>query len=137
MSIRQKLIIGLALAAAVGAFVVAGMSGGTDTFDNVIANNPALEGFVPRRGTEVLQQNDVALLVAPGYRARITEINDIAIPESQQFFSESLRSATFTPGIGKVIEKLQPDQNCAQAEYWNVAAGESESQLIGWCFTAF
>lgn len=135
MSFRQKLIVGLVLLMALGAFVAAFMNGGTDTTDILIEGNPALEGFEPRRGTEVLQQNDVELLVAPGYRARITLVNDIPIPDSEQFFSESLNRATFTPAEGKVVERLQPDQNCVQAEYWEIAVGEAESELIGWCFT--
>ncbi len=135
MSLRQKVVIGFVLLLAVGAFVAAGLAGGTDTRDILIDGNPALEGFVPRRGTEVLQQNNVELLVAPGYRARITIINDIPIPDSQQFFSESLRRATYTPGIGRVVERLSPDRNCVQAEYWNIAVGEAESEIIGWCFT--
>lgn len=135
MKLRQKLVIGVVLLLAVGAFVAAGLGGGTDTRDIFIEGNPALEGFEPRRGTEVLQQNDVELLVAPGYKARITLVNDIPIPASEQFFSESLHKASFTPGIGKVVERLQPDNNCVQAEYWEIAVGEADSELIGWCFT--
>ncbi len=135
MSLRQKIVIGLVLLAAVAAFVAAGMAGGTDTRDILVDGNPALEGFVPRRGAEVLQQNNVELLVAPGWRARINLINDLPIPDDQQFFNESLGRATYTPGEGKVITQLKGDENCVQAEYWEASVGRSESQIIGWCFT--
>lgn len=136
MSFREKAAIGLVLLFGFGAFAVAGLVGGDDTSDILIRGNAALEGFVPFRGDEVQQQHDVALLLAPGWRGEIVRINDTPIPVAEQLWNEALNSVTYTPGIGKVIEQLKPDTNKVLVEYWNIAAGRADSQLIGWEFTA-
>jgi hypothetical protein len=136
MSLREKVVIGLVLLFGVGAFALAGLTGGEDRSDILIRGNAALEGFVPFRGEEVQQQHDVALLLAPGWRGEIITINDTPIPFDEQMWSEALNSVTFTPGIGKVLERLKPDSNKVLVEYWNIAAGRADSQRIGWEFSA-
>lgn len=122
-------IIALAFAVGVGVFVVAVLIGGGDDNDITVSNNDAIEELVPARGDEVLAQTEVALDLAAGYRGQFLTHNGRDVAEF----------TTFNAALNRVVldlpDGLDPDQNCVEAGYWNVARPD-EVSVIGWCFTA-
>lgn len=108
----------------------------------ISVNNPsgtdlpvAIQSVAPERASNVLSQSDVVVDLAVGYTAEL-EINGIVIPEDQLFRVEALNQLSYQPGIGKIVERLRPDQNCVRVIYWLIATGEDDSSSYTWCFDA-
>lgn len=122
---------------AVGLIVVAGrIATGGDGGDVVVEQNPGVQGLIPERGAEILQQGRVGADLAPGWEGRLS-INGTEIPDNQIATDrrEDLNYLVFQPGEGRAIEALDPAANCAEVVVWRIEDGPERSQSpLRWCF---
>ena len=133
MSTREKVIIALALIAAVGAFGVAAVNTGTDTTDLSVSGNEAVEAITPRRNAEAIAQQDIVFDLAPGFDGRLVAIDDRVVPPEQVTTNSALGEIRFRPDPDGPIERLEGPQVCVLAEYWPVTDPE-EVRPFTWCF---
>ena len=133
--VLRRVLLGLAALAGAVAIVLALLLADTDNNDVTVTGNAAVDELIPPRSAEVLAQETVGIDLAPGYDARLT-INGVDIPPDQLRHLPNLNRFTFRPDQGKVIERLQAEQNCALVTYWRQEVGSAEADTISWCFTA-
>lgn len=121
-------------------FVIAGLIGNSGTDDISVANNPAVDGLIPNRGDEVLQQQQVGIDLAAGYRlVRLTISPDAGCRfpvdvTAQTRYVEGLQQYIYTPNEGQLIEALAADDNCAVATFEEIAV-PGQTETIDWSFT--
>jgi hypothetical protein len=139
---RVKLLLLVLFTAGIGAFVLAGLAGGSAS--SACGKPDEIDVLIPSCGDSILQQESVGVDMRAGYAAELT-INGTPIPldelQSIGVRTDASRGVTadtfvFTPGEGKAIEQLAPRQNCATVRYWDLAAGEQGAQTFTWCFQA-
>lgn len=133
--VLRRVLLGLAALAGAVAIVLALLLADTDNNDVTVTGNAAVDELIPPRSAEVLAQETVGIDLAPGYDAQLT-INGVDIPPDQLRHLPNLNRFTFRPDQGKVIERLQAEQNCALVTYWRQEVGPAEADTISWCFTA-
>lgn len=133
--VLRRVLLGLAALAGAVAILLALLLADTDNNDVTVTGNAAVDELIPPRSAEVLAQETVGIDLAPGYNARLT-INGVEIPTDQLRHLPNLNRFTFRPDQGKVIERLQAEQNCALVTYWRKEVGPAEADTISWCFTA-
>lgn len=133
--VLRRVLLGLAALAGAVAILLALLLADTDNNDVTVTGNAAVDELIPPRSAEVLAQETVGIDLAPGYDARLT-INGVDIPSDQLRHLPNLNRLTFRPDQGKVIERLQAEQNCALVTYWRQEVGPAEADTISWCFTA-
>ncbi len=133
--VLRRVLLGLAALAGAVAIVLALLLADTDNNDVTVTGNAAVDELIPPRSAEVLAQETVGIDLAPGYDAQLT-INGVDIPPDQLRHLPNLNRFTFRPDQGKVIERLQAEQNCALVAYWRQEVGPAEADTISWCFTA-
>jgi len=133
---RYRLLLGLLIVAAVLAAVVGVMVTDTDEQD-AVAPSDVIERFVPEPNDEVVRQAELGVDLAPGFDGTIA-VNGIEIPVDQQRRVEEQNEVYFTPGEGKVVERLLAGPNCATAIVWKAADGRGtpNDQTFTWCFEA-
>jgi hypothetical protein len=130
-------LVALAVLAALGLFVLAGLAADTDPpSDDVPITGGSVEELIPGENAEVLQQQLVQIDLASGWTGELS-INGIRIPEDQLERNEGLSTIGYQPGDGKVVEKLGPE-NCADATIWLIAEGPDgpSRDTVSWCFQA-
>lgn len=133
--VLRRVLLAAAALMGVGAILLALVLADTDDNDVTVTGNPAVDELIPPRNSEVLSQETVGVDLAIGYDARLN-INGVDIPQDQIRHLPNLNRFTFRPDQGKVIERLQPEQNCVQVTYWRQAVGPADANTISWCFTA-
>ena len=133
--VLRRVLLGFAALMGAGALLLALLLADTDDNDVTVTGNAAVDELIPPRSAEVLSQETVGIDLAPGYDAQLT-INGVVIPPEQIRHQPNLNLFTFRPDQGKVIERLQAEQNCAVVAYWRQEAGPAEADTISWCFTA-
>ncbi len=138
---RQKLIFATFMFVGLGFFVVAGVIGGNGSRDDIsVVNNPAVDGLIPGRGDEVLQQQTVGIDLAAEYRLVELTISPDArcsAPVDVTQFTrhvEGLQQYLFAPAPGTPIEALAGEFNCARAVFEEIAR-PGEFEEIDWSFT--
>jgi hypothetical protein len=132
--VLRRVVIGLLLLAAVGAFYLAGRNGNTDP--PVADTSGAVEEFFPQPNSpSVLRQAEVGLDLADGWTGELT-IDGVFIPEDQIRRNEPLNQLYFMPGEGKEIEQLD-GRVLVVANIWKFADGETRDQArqVSWSFT--
>lgn len=147
-------LIALALALAVGVLVWSGQRAETtppeSTGDRIVVNQ------FPLAGGRALRQTQVIATLRPGYDGRLT-INGIAVPEEQmdgvvpndspeavgpngeqliQLRPNNRNVVSFSPGPGKVIEKLPEGQVTVTVAYFRDLAPELDRGAATWSFRA-
>jgi hypothetical protein len=130
-------LVALAVLAALGLFVLAGLAADTDSAsDEVPVTGGPVEELLPAEDAEVLQQQLVQIDLMTGWTGELS-INGIRIPEDQLTRNEGLATIGYEPGDGKVVEKLGPE-NCADATIWLIAEGPDgpSRDTVKWCFQA-
>jgi hypothetical protein len=133
-SVKHRLLIGLALLCALGAFVAAGRNGNTDPVP--ILTESAVEDVIPDNGSpSVLRQAEIGIDLAPGWTGELT-INGIPIPDDQIRRNDPLNQLFFTPGEGKDIERLDAGVVVVQASIWRPVDGETrdDARQVSWSF---
>ncbi len=83
--------------------------------------------------TLVNQQSQVGIDLTTPYTASLV-VNGITIPDDQLLKRPELSAVYFTPGPGKVIDKLPPGRNCVQALVSRVDGTPESINPITWCF---
>ena len=133
MIVLRKIGVGLALVAALAAFVYA-FSLGKGTTDEV-ATTGSVEVLVPRQGAQVLRQSEIGIDLAPEWTG-VLQINGIEIPEDQLRRVPAQNQVFFTPGSGKEIEELPAGVVQAVAVIWRPVAGETrdDADTVRWTF---
>lgn len=95
----------------------------------------AIQSVSPTAGSTVVLQSDVVVDLAAGYTASI-DINGVPIPPEEVVEAAALNQIRFSPGPGKVRERLFTEQNCVRVTYWLIAEGPDSPQQYSWCFNA-
>jgi len=121
-------------------FVIAGLIGRGTTDDISVSRNSAIDGLIPNRGDEVLQQASVGIDLAPEYRLLSLVISPNpscsggveVIDFTNQL--EGLNRYVYVPDAGKPVDALSADDNCAIATFEETARPGS-TQSIDWQFT--
>jgi len=138
---RQYVIFAAFIIIGLGFIVGAGIIGGNGTTDDIsVSGNPAIDGLIPGRGDEVLQQQTVGVDLAAEYRLLILTISPGArcsSPVDVTAFTrhvEGLQQYLFTPALGTPIEALSGGFNCARAVFEEIAR-PGEFQEIDWAFS--
>lgn len=129
-------LIAVLAAVAVGAFALAVTTGGGSSDERISVTggvNPIERAF-PGQGDEVLQQAAVGVDLDAAWSAIIT-INGIPIPNEQMVSDAAIGLYSFTPGEGKVIERLLPDRNCVTVQM-RLLRDATQTSTAEWCFTA-
>ena len=93
-----------------------------------------VEVLQPRDGdTLVNQQAQVGIDLTRPYTAYLL-VNGTQIPDDQLLKRPELSAVYFTPGEGKVIEKLPAGRNCVQAVITRIDGTLETVQPVTWCF---
>ena len=85
----------------------------------------------------MVRQAELGVDLAPGYDGTIA-VNGVEIPVDEQRRVPEQNEVYFTPGEGKVVERLLAGPNCATAIVWKAADGRGtpNDQSFTWCFEA-
>ena len=137
MSKKQRLVVTALLGIGVGLLVTAALYGAGDDNDITVTGNPAIDGLIPARESEILRRDKVGIDLADGYEAALTLVaggQEIPVPSDQldQNF-RGLGEFTYKPADGKVLEFFPPQSNCVTATFWPVD-DRDDIQSITWCF---
>jgi len=93
-----------------------------------------LQSVFPSESAKSVAQTRVGADLDPGWSGELS-INDQVIPEAQLDLDSGLNQVAFSPGPGKVIEHLRPNQNCAEIEFWRTLEGRgANNPSRRWCF---
>jgi hypothetical protein len=110
-------------------------TGEDDQVDTIVA--VPLDGFGvrPSPGSNVLRQSEIGIDLRPGWDATLV-VEGTEIPASQLRVVPPENQVFFTPGEGRVIERLNPGRTCVTAIYWEsrLGRGVNDSEHT-WCFS--
>lgn len=135
-SLRYRLVVTAALAAAAAALVAGVRATDTSDQDPVSVNGrpDVVERLQPRNGAEALQQAEVGIDLAPGYEGALM-LNGTAIPNGELRIVPEQNQVFFAPGPDRTFEALPSGTNCATAVVWRSADGRGTADLtFQWCF---
>jgi hypothetical protein len=97
----------------------------------------AVERFIPADGSpSILRQAPIGIDLAEGWTAVLT-INGVRIPEDEYRRNGPQNEVFFTPGEGKVIERLAAGPVVVSATLWRPVDGHTEtsgSRSVSWRF---
>jgi hypothetical protein len=134
----RLLIAGMVVIAMAALFagVRATDTGGDDPV-TVSGRPDVVEQVIPQAGTEVIRQAELGIDLAPGYEGALV-LNGVAIPTDELRLVPEQNQVYFTPGEGKVVERLNAGPNCAEAVVWksSLGRGTSNDESFRWCFEA-
>lgn len=97
----------------------------------------SVDRLIPGSGQQVLRQSQVGIDVADGYDAWL-QINGVDVRGADEGLIKDTGTGLvqFQPGPGRLIESLNPGQNCVIAFVWDQVEGESTAKPVSWCFDA-
>jgi hypothetical protein len=133
---RYRAFVAAALAVAAGALYLGVRATETESDDPITVNGrpEVVEHLHPRNGAEVLRQVEVGIDLVSGYEAALM-VNDTTIPVDELRQVPEQNQVFFTPGEGKVLERLPAGQTCVTATVWRSADGRGVDDLsYRWCF---
>ncbi len=132
------LAILLLVAAGLAGFWLAAVVGDGST-GPIVSGHSAVEGLIPARDSEVLQQQPVGIDLSAPYEL----ISLVIHPNSSstggvEVISETrhvdgLNQFLFRPGPDRLIDALSPDTNCAVATF-ALTARRDDIATAKWCF---
>jgi hypothetical protein len=143
MPTRVKLLLAACTVAALAIFVGAYATNSDPSANNGCSQPKAIELLYPTCNTLAFQQAQVGVDMVAGHVVELT-INGEPIPldQVQNRAAENAVDARvlpdiflFTPGPGKVIERLQAGPNTASVSYRKAGANEATRQSFTWSFT--
>lgn len=146
----RRFLVPVGIATGVVIFVLAFVLADTDTGDDIIFNDPAIEALLPVPGSEVLRQSQVGIDLASGFEAELV-INGVPIPNDQinilrsgddpeqsaeqpGAFSTTINRFLYQPLEGRAVPELKGDENCVVATFWPLS-DPSDVRTTSWCFT--
>ena len=136
---KQQIIFGLLFASGIALIALAAIVNSGDQPDTALSV-PGVEGLIPERGDEVLQQQRVGIDLEPEYRlvemtisadARCTR--PVVVTEHVRRV-EGLQQFIYQPSSGLPVEALAPDQNCVNVTIEKISVPGRFSD-IEWVFT--
>lgn len=130
----RRVVIGLLLLAALGAFWAAGIHGTTDP--EPVLSQGAVEAFIPAPNSPaVLRQAEIGVDLATGWTGELV-INGIPIPDDQLRRNDPLNQLFFSPGEGREIERLEAGRVTVVARIWRPVEGETraDAREVSWSF---
>lgn len=133
---RYRAFVAAALVVAAAALYFGVKATETDSDQPITVNGrpEVVEHLYPRNGAEVLRQVEVGIDLAGGYEAALM-VNDTAIPTDELRIVPEQNQVFFTPGEGKVLERLPAGPTCVTATVWRSADGPGVDDLsYRWCF---
>ena len=135
--IQKVLMTLLLIGALVGLVVTVVVLAPTGNDSTSVTKPESVERLIPASGDEVLRQASVGVDLAAGYDAYLI-INGVEIRSAADGLSKDLGTGRveFTPGEGKPVTALQPEQNCVVAIVWKQSEGPDRSEPVSWCFDA-
>ncbi|HEY2814470.1 MAG TPA: hypothetical protein VGJ03_13470 [Acidimicrobiales bacterium] len=102
--------------------------------DTTVSGSPnVVQLLVPPDGSNVLSQAQVEIDLTSLYDAHLA-INAVPIPDDQLQKHPELNQVVFTPGAGKVFEKLPSGRNCVEASIFRVDGSNEQVPPVRWCF---
>lgn len=136
---RFRLLVAGMVVAAMGALFagVRATETGSDDPVTVSGRPDVVEHLIPRAGAEVIRQAELGIDLAPGYEGALV-LNGIEIPPEELRLVPAQNQVFFTPGEGKVVERLNAGPNCAEAVVWKSSRGRgtANDESFRWCFKA-
>lgn len=134
--VQMAIVTVLILGALAGIFFTGRMA--VTGFDSSSENLPdSVDRLIPGSGQQVLRQSQVGIDVADGYDAWL-QINGVEVRGAEEGLIKDTGTGLvqFQPGPGRIIETLNPGQNCVIAFVWDQIEGEATAQPVSWCFEA-
>jgi hypothetical protein len=134
---RFKVVAAVVLAAAIALFSAAYLVATEDDDDPSRASSGSrafVEDLLPPEDSQVVQQSTVGIDLATGWQG-VLRLNGEEVPDDQLTQNQALNLVQFTPGSGKVLERLPIGRMCVQALVWRSAAGRGNGErTVSWCF---
>lgn len=128
--IKRLVLPGLVLVMAGGVVAATLVGGGGGNPESQV-----IDELIPGEDDTVLLQHRVGVVLEVGWDASLV-VNGTPIPEEQHDRTLELGHVFFQPGETKVLQSLQPGENCVTANFWLQASGPEESFARSWCFSA-
>ena len=97
------------------------------------APKTVVELQAPAPESSVLSQAQILIDLTAPYSASLV-VNGVTIPDDQVQIRPELSQVIFTPGKGKVIEKLPGGRNCVEADIYRVDGTQEDVPPERWCF---
>jgi hypothetical protein len=130
----RRIAITLIVLACIAGFAVAVAHTPRGDKEFTINGSPnVVQLLVPTDGSNVLSQAQIEIDLTAPYDAHLT-INGVAVPDGQLQKHPELSQVVFTPGAGKVFEKLPSGRNCVQADVFRVDGTNEAVPPVRWCF---
>ena len=134
----RRVITTLVIIACIGLLVVAAQRterGDKDEpkFGSDSSETEIVELRAPRDGENVLAQAQILIDLNFKYDAGLS-VNNVEIPTDQLQKSRELATVAFTPGPGKVFERLPQGRVCATANIFRVDGTQEDPRTETWCF---
>jgi hypothetical protein len=136
---KQRLIFAGLILAGIAMITAAGLIGRSNPPDQAL-RTPGVEGLIPARGSEVLQQQRIGIDLEPGFVVRSFTISDDARctrpVEVIDFvtLTDGLQQYFYQPDPGKPVAALAPDDNCVKIRIENLQR-PGELNTVEWAFT--
>jgi hypothetical protein len=131
--IRRIVITLIVLACIAGMVLAVSRTRRGDELPTITGSPNVVELLVPTEGSTVLAQAQVEIDLTSRYAASLS-INNTLIPDEQLQKHPELNQYVFTPGPGKVFEKLPSGSNCVQATIFRVDGVDETVNPVRWCF---
>ena len=130
----RRLIILLIVIACVGGMAIAVAHTRRGDEEPTITGSPnVVQLLAPPDGSNVLSQAQIEIDLTSRYDAHLS-INGVPVPDEQLQRHPELNQVLFTPGPGKIFEKLPSGRNCAQANIFRVDGSSEQVPPVRWCF---
>lgn len=136
---KQQIIFGFLVAAGIALIASAALVNRGNQPDTALSV-PGVEGLIPERDDEVLQQQRVGIDLEPGYRLVEMTISansrcarPVVVTEHVRRV-EGLQQFIYQPASGLPVEALAPDQNCVNVTIEKISLPGRFSE-IEWVFT--
>lgn len=132
----RRVLTTLVILACIGLLVVAAQhTRRGDTEDATVSGGEktVVELLAPTPESSVLSQAQILVDLTTNYKATLT-VNSVRVPDDQVVYRPELAQVSFTPGPGKVIERLGGGRNCVEADISRVDGVSEAVPPARWCF---
>lgn len=132
----RRAITTLVILACIGGLVIAAQHterGDKDEPKISGAPRTVVELQAPAPESSVLSQAQVMIDLTTEYDASLV-VNGVLIPDDQLQKRPELSQVLFTPGPGKIIEKLPGGRNCVEADIFRIDGTQEDVPAVRWCF---
>ena len=130
----RRIVITLIVLACIGGMAVAVSHTQRGDQETTISGSPnVVELIVPTAESNVLSQAQIEIDLTSPYDAHLA-INGVPVPDDQLQKHPELNQVVFTPGPGKVFEKLPSGRNCVEADVFRLDGSNQAVPPVRWCF---